>query len=49
MRSWYRMEIFFGLLKFQTFFGVLEIPDIFFLFFLEGGGVKGRCWARAWA
>ena len=29
LRSWYRMGIFFGLLKFQIFFGVLEIPDIF--------------------
>ena len=32
------------LLKFQIFFGVLEISDIFFLG--GGGGVKGRCWAR---
>ena len=32
--------IFGGLLKFQIFFGVLEIPDIF-------RGVNGRCWARA--
>ena len=34
-----------GLLKFQIFLGVLEIP-----FFLGGGGggggVNGRCWAR---
>ena len=29
------------LLKFQIFFGVLEIPDIFW-------GVNGRCWARAY-
>ena len=28
-----------GLLKFQIFLGVLEIPDIFW--------VNGRCWARA--
>ena len=28
--------IFFGLLKFQIFLGVLEIPD----FFLRGGGRK---------
>ena len=27
-----------GLPKFQIFFGVLEIPDIFW-------GVNGRCWA----
>ena len=33
-------DIFLGLLKFQIFFGVLEIPDIF--------GVKGGCWARAY-
>ena len=33
--------IFFGLLKFRIFFGVLEIPDIYF-------GVNGRCWARAY-
>ena len=31
----------FGLLKFRIFFGVLEIPDIYF-------GVNGRCWARAY-
>ena len=31
---------FWGLLKFQIFFGVLEIPDIFFL---GGRGVNGRC------
>ena len=35
-------EYFFGLLKFQMFFGVLEITDIFFW------GVNGRCWARAY-
>ena len=35
-------DIFWGLLKFQIFFGVLEIPDIF------GGGVNGRCWVRAY-
>ena len=35
------MGIFFGLLKFQIFFGVLEIPDIFW-------GVNGRCWALAY-
>ena len=40
---------FMGLLKFQTFFWVLEIPDIFFFFFWGGGGggVNSRCWARA--
>ena len=31
-----------GLLKFQIFLGVLEIPFFF------GGGVNGRCWARAY-
>ena len=31
------MGIFWGLLKFQIFFGVLDIPDIFF-FFWGGGG-----------
>ena len=31
------MGVFFGLLKFRIFLGVLEIPDIF--------GVNGRCWA----
>ena len=38
------MGVFFGfakILKFQIFFWVLEIPDIFF-------GVNGRCWARAY-
>ena len=33
--------IFFGLLTFRIFLGVLEIPDIYF-------GVKGRCWAQAY-
>ena len=32
---------FLGLLKFQIFFGVLEIPDTFFV-------VSGRCLARAY-
>ena len=32
---------FLGLLKFQIFFGVLEIPDFFFW-------VKGRWWVRAY-
>ena len=32
---------FWGLLKFQRIFGVLEIPDIF-------GGKGGECWARAY-
>ena len=32
---------FWGSLKFQIFFGVLEIPDIF-------GGMNSRCWARAY-
>ena len=30
--------IFGGLLKFQIFFGVLEIPVFLFIFFLGGGG-----------
>ena len=34
-------DIFWGLLKLQIFFWVLEIPDIF-------RGVKGRCWAGAY-
>ena len=34
-------RVFLGLLKFQIFFGVLEIPDIFW-------GVKGRCRTRAY-
>ena len=34
---------FWGLIKCQIFLGVLEIPDIFFLW--GGGGVDGRCWA----
>ena len=29
LRSRYKIGIFFGLLKFQIFFRVLEIPDIF--------------------
>ena len=29
LRSRYRIGIFFGLLKFQIFFGVLKIPDVF--------------------
>ena len=28
------------MLKFQIFFGVLDIPDIFSL------GVNGRCWSK---
>ena len=38
------MGVFFELVKFQIFKGELEIPDIFFW----GGGVNGRCWARAY-
>ena len=38
---------FWGLLKFPIFFGMLEIPDFFF-FLGGGGGVNGRCWARAY-
>ena len=40
LRSRYKIGIFLGLLKFQIFFGVLEIPDIFW--------VNGRCWVRAY-
>ena len=47
LRSMYRMELFFGLLKIKIFFGVLEIPDIFGRGG-GGGGVNGRCWARAY-
>ena len=39
------------MLKFQIFLRVLEIPVFlfvcFFFFFFLGGGVNGRCWARA--
>ena len=44
LRSRYRMEgCFFGMVKFQILFGVLEIPDMFFFFvfvffFFWGGG-----------
>ena len=41
LRSRYRMEDIFGLLKYRIFLGVLKIPDIDF-------GVNGRCWARAY-
>ena len=41
LRSRYRMGLFLGFLKLKIFFGVLEIPDIFFV-------VKGRCWVRAY-
>ena len=37
----YRMGVFFGLLKFQIFFGVLEIP-VFFFFGGGGGGASLR-------
>ena len=36
LNGWY----FWGLVKFQIFFGVLEIPDFF--------GVNDRCWAQAY-
>ena len=36
------MDIFGGLLKFRYFWGVCEIPGIFW-------GVNSRCWARACA
>ena len=49
------MGVFFwgGVLKFQIYFGVLEIPVFccvfFFLFFFFGGGVvNDRCLARAY-
>ena len=35
------LDFFLGLLKFQIFFGVLDIPEIFFW-------VNGRCWVRAY-
>ena len=43
LRSRYRIGGIWGLLKFQIFLGVLEIPVFFFLFFilfffLRGGG-----------
>ena len=37
LRSRYRMGVFWGLLKFQIFLGVLEIP-VFFVYFLFWGG-----------
>ena len=41
-----------GLLKFQIFLGVLEIPVfcffVFLLLFFFWGGVNGRCWARTY-
>ena len=51
LRSMYRMGNIFLSLKFRIFlggggWGVLEIPDFFFFFW--GGGVNGRCWARAY-
>ena len=51
--------VYFGVAKISNIFGVLEIPVffcfffVFFLFFkfffvfFWGGGVIGRCWARA--
>ena len=39
------MGVFFGgVLKFQIYFGLLEIPVFFFFW----RGVNGRCWARAY-
>ena len=35
------MGIFFGLLKFQIFFGMPDIPDICW-------GVNSRCWVQAY-
>ena len=46
--SRYRLEDIFwvvGLLKFQIFIGVLQMPEFFFW---RGGGGNGRCWARAY-
>ena len=45
LRSFLKVKVqnrgyFLGLLKFQIFFGVFDIPDIFV--------VNGRCWARAY-
>ena len=45
------MGVFWGLVKFQIFWGVLEIPVFllfFFLLFFFGGGVNGSCWTRAY-
>ena len=41
LRSMYRIGDIFGVAKIRIFFGVLEIPDIYF-------GVNGRCLARAY-
>ena len=45
-RVFYKVKVqngvyFWGLLKFQIFFGVLEIPVI-------NGGLNGICWAQAY-
>ena len=48
------MGVFWGVLKFQIFLGVLEITGFvgfFFVclfFFFWGGGLNGRCLARAY-
>ena len=39
LKSLYRIGIFWGLLKFQIYFGVLDIPDIF-LGWTVGAGSK---------
>ena len=46
LRSRYRMgDIFFGCYNFKYFWGCLKF---LIFFFFGGGGVKGRCWARAY-
>ena len=45
LMSRYRMGAFFGSLKFQIFLGCLKF---LIYFFFGGGGVKSRCWARAY-
>ena len=38
-RVFFKVKVnFLGVLKFQIFFRVLEIPDILFFFFFGGGG-----------
>ena len=44
LRSRYRIRICFWVAKISNIFWGVEIPDIF----LRGGGVNGRCWARAY-
>ena len=41
-----RTRIIFGVAKISNIFGVLDIPEFFYLG--GGGGVNGRCWAQAY-